>query len=63
MRIRVDLDRCTGHALCYGRAPDLFELDELGSNKHEIVDVPEDREDVARAAVAACPERAMTIDE
>jgi len=63
MRVLVDLDRCTGHALCYGRAPDLFELDELGANKHEVVDVPPDRQEVARAAVSACPEQAMSIEE
>ena len=30
MRIRVDPDKCTGHARCYGLAPDLFSVDDYG---------------------------------
>jgi len=63
VRILVDVDRCTGHALCQGRAPHVFVLDELGYQAHEVIEVPEGSEDAARAAVLACPEQAMRIDE
>jgi len=28
VRIRVDADKCTGHARCYGLAPELFSVDD-----------------------------------
>ncbi len=35
LRIRVDQDKCQGHARCKSLAPELFELDEYG-NAHEV---------------------------
>jgi ferredoxin len=64
LRIRVDPDKCQGHARCKSLAPELFELDELG-NAHEIGDgtVPAGLEDKARLAQANCPEIAIAINE
>ena len=33
MRIRVDQERCSGHALCQHHGPDVYVLDDLGSRK------------------------------
>ena len=33
MRVRVDRERCQGHARCFALAPELFELDELGNGR------------------------------
>ena len=37
LKIRVDQDKCQGHARCKALAPELFDLDEFG-NAHEIGD-------------------------
>ena len=37
LKIRVDQDKCQGHARCKSLAPELFNLDEFG-NAHEIGD-------------------------
>ena len=60
MRIRVDPDKCQGHSRCVGFAPDLFEVDDYGmSTVKGDGTVPPDREDVARLAIANCPEYAV----
>jgi ferredoxin len=62
MRIRVDPDKCQGHARCYALAPELFDIDEYGqSTAKNDGDVPGDLEDKARLAIANCPE--FAIDE
>ena len=62
MRIRVDPDKCTGHARCYGLAPELFDVDDYGLSS--VVDggaVPVELEDKARLAIANCPEYAIEV--
>ena len=34
LKIRVDQDKCQGHARCKSLAPELFDLDEFG-NAHD----------------------------
>ena len=48
LKIRVDQDKCQGHARCKSLAPELFDLDEFG-NAHEVGDgsVPAGLEDKA----------------
>jgi ferredoxin len=62
MRIRVDAEKCQGHARCFAVAPELFEIDDYGLStaRHDGA-VPAGLEDKARLAVANCPEYA--IDE
>ncbi len=60
VKIRVDPDKCQGHARCYGLAPELFEIDDYGSST--VVgdgSVPPGLEDRARLAIANCPEFAI----
>ena len=63
MRVRVDHERCEGHARCNAINPELFELDDVGYSSVDSLDVPADREKDARAAVANCPEMAISIEE
>ena len=63
MRIRVDTDRCTGHALCAAHAPDVFVLDDLGYNRTESTDVAPELEEQARRGAMACPEQAITVED
>ena len=60
MKIRVIADKCTGHARCYGLAPELFSVDDYGLSS-VIGDgtVPPELEDKARLAIANCPEYAI----
>ncbi len=60
MRIRVDPDKCQGHARCYGLAPELFDVDDYGlSTAKGDGRVPPALEDRARLAIANCPEYAV----
>jgi ferredoxin len=64
LRLRVDQEKCQGHARCKSLAPELFELDEYG-NAHEVGDgtVPKGLEDKAWLAQANCPEIAIDVIE
>jgi ferredoxin len=64
LRVRVDQDKCQGHARCHSLAPELFELDTLG-NAHEVGDgtVPAGLEDKAWLAQSNCPEIAIDVIE
>jgi ferredoxin len=64
LKIRVDQDKCQGHARCKSLAPELFELDEFG-NAHEVGDgsVPSGLEDKAWLAQTNCPEIAIEVTE
>lgn len=63
MKIKVDRSICAGHALCAGRAPDVYTLDEEGFCSSDNVVVPEDKHEQARDGAAICPERAITLIE
>jgi ferredoxin len=64
LRVRVDQSKCQGHNRCYSLAPELFDIDDLGTS-HERGDglVSPDLEAKARRAVANCPEYAISISE
>ncbi|MGW0806024.1 ferredoxin [Nonomuraea sp. NPDC002799] len=64
MNVRIDIDRCQGHGRCYDLAPGLFGEDDEGYG--QVIDgglVPRGAEQVARLAVANCPERAIDMSE
>lgn len=64
LKVKVDRERCQGHARCAALAPELFALDDLG-NAHEIGDgkVPPALADKAYLARANCPEIAIEVTE
>jgi ferredoxin len=64
VKVKVDRDRCQGHARCAALAPDLFTLDALG-NAQEVGDgtVPPALVDKAYLAKANCPELAIEVIE
>ncbi len=63
MRVSVDRVLCTGHARCWSVAPALFTVDDDGySSIGSGVAVAPGDEELARLAVASCPERALRID-
>jgi ferredoxin len=64
MKVRVDPERCQGHARCAALAPELFALDQFG-NAREIGDgtVPAALADKAYLARANCPEFAIEVND
>jgi len=61
MRLEVDPSACQGHAQCHAAAPDLFTLDDEGYAVVAVDVLTADQLASARAAVAACPERAVAL--
>ena len=64
LKVKVDSERCQGHARCAALAPELFRLDDLG-NAHEIGDgtVREALVEKAYLAKSNCPEMAIEVIE
>ncbi len=63
MRVRVETQLCTGHALCHLQGPDVYVLNELGFNETERIDVPPELWEQARRGALACPEGAIVIED
>ncbi|WP_300608739.1 ferredoxin [Trebonia sp.] len=61
--VRADQARCMGHARCNSYAPGVFKLDDNGYVAISQAEVAPEDEAAARHAVAACPERALSIEE
>ncbi|MEU1522001.1 ferredoxin [Nocardia rhamnosiphila] len=61
VRLVVDRRVCAGHGMCYCTAPDLVEPDEQGDPVIVLDPVPDIHRSDAETAVAACPERALTL--
>ena len=64
LRVKVDRERCQGHARCFALAPELFALDEFGNGRERgDGSVAAGLEDKARLAQANCPELAIEVIE
>ncbi len=61
--LSVDAARCMGHGRCYTASPELLSDDEEGfvTLRGSSMDLADDQIATARRAVAACPERAITL--
>jgi ferredoxin len=60
VKIRVNPDKCQGHARCYALLPEFFEVDDYGlSTVRGDGTVPADLEDKVHLAIANCPEYAI----
>ena len=62
-RLRVDPVACDGVGLCAHLAPDVVRLDSWGYPITSPAALTRRHERRARAAVAACPRRALFIEE
>ncbi len=64
MKIRVDPEKCQGHARCYALVPELFDVDDYGlSTVVGDGTVPAGLEDKARLAIDNCHEYAIVQTE
>ena len=63
MALRIDADRCQGHARCAALAPELFDLDENGFGivRPGCENAPAD-DPQALLAVDNCPEQAIVLE-
>ena len=61
MRIKVELDKCTGHGICESIAEDVFEVQDDGSVHIQDADRPNDDRDRMRQAVTQCPAAALRL--
>ena len=63
MKIRLDSDKCVGHAQCYAVDPQMFPIDDAGYCILEAHTVSPGDEDTARDGVLACPEQALLLED
>jgi ferredoxin len=63
MRVRLESSKCVGHALCYAVDADLFPIDDAGYSIVKPHDVRPEDEATVREGVAACPEKALLLEE
>ncbi len=63
MKVKVDVEKCVGHARCEAAAPEVFELDDNGFNVTAEKQIDPSLEKQARWGARACPERIITIEE
>lgn len=62
MKIHIDEDKCTGHGVCEGLAPDIFEI--RGDLAYLLVeDVPESMRSIMQDSVDQCPVEALRIED
>lgn len=62
-KMLIDLDTCEGHGECVVAAPDLFALDAAGEKAVLLMeDIPPDRLEQARDAVAMCPIAVLRLE-
>jgi ferredoxin len=59
VKIRIDPDKCQGHARCFALAPELFAVDDYGQASVIVDEVPAELVDRATLAIANCPEYAI----
>jgi ferredoxin len=60
MRVKLNKERCSGHARCFAVAPEVYNIDDDGFCL-PLPDEPinSEHEGHARAGVDACPENAL----
>ncbi|MEZ0089236.1 ferredoxin [Streptacidiphilus sp. EB129] len=62
MKLLLDSTLCQGYGLCQEHAPALVDLDEWGYAQILAAQPAADQEPAARAAVEACPNRALRLE-
>ena len=63
VRVVIDRRRCIGAGICIALAPSAFQWRQGDFQKPEMLDPNTVDEDVLREVVAACPTRAIVLEE
>jgi ferredoxin len=61
MKIHVDSGKCTGHARCAMKAPDVYVLNDEGFNHMGDFEVKPGLEKDALLGARSCPEKAIDV--
>lgn len=61
MRIRFDAAACCGNARCNAKAPEVYDLDDMGHCVPRFETVPRELEAAARTGADNCPETAIVL--
>ena len=60
MKVRVDRERCQGHARCEAIAPEVFQVDDAEQKSRvKLEGLPPELEERAWRAIRTCPEGAI----
>jgi ferredoxin len=64
VKVAIDSDKCMGHGMCYGLAPNVYVDDDEGYGQ-VIGDgtVGDDAAEAARSGAANCPESAIAVTD
>ena len=62
MKVRLQRDKCVGHAQCHAVDPDLFPIDDDGYSTLESHEVAAGDVQTTRLGVGACPEVALVLE-
>lgn len=62
MKLRLEREKCVGHAQCFAADEDLFPLDDAGYSSLTTTEIAPQDVERARAGVYACPERALVLE-
>lgn len=64
IRVRIDSARCTGNAMCWHAAPEVFGLDDETGYAYVLAEeVPPELAGQARVGAGMCPERAVEVTD
>lgn len=63
MKVRVDRERCQGHGVCSGEAPEVFALDDDGELEVLQERPPEAQREKVENALRFCPTQALSISD
>jgi ferredoxin len=63
MNIRIEKQKCVGHARCAAVAAELYVLNDEGYIETDGFEVPAGQETLARRGARACPERIIFVEE
>ena len=57
----IDAQKCQGHGRCALIAPDVFDVDDMGTGQVLVDEVPPEHRADVREAVLSCPESAIAL--
>lgn len=64
MKVKIDLEKCMGHAICHAFLPDVFEIDaNTGQSVVKLAEIPEHLREQVKQAALSCPENAIAMGE
>ena len=63
MKIKVNKEKCAGHARCAAVAPEIYTLDDDGYISFSEAEISNDLKDKAIRGARACPERIIIVEK